>query len=216
MHQFIHKAKTIIIMHLKKSFKNLFSALLIISIFSLVSCGSNETNTASENSDTTTAVTSGVENKTSSSAEAILSGTQPDTTVTGTVSFNEDNGKVKMKLDITVPKKANQSVAVHIHEHGSCGDMGKEAHGHWNPTKMNHGKWGSAAFHSGDIGNVSLNAEGKGTLELETDLWSISGTDSTKNILNKAIIVHGGVDDFTTQPTGNAGSRIGCGVINKK
>jgi Cu-Zn family superoxide dismutase len=127
------------------------------------------------------------------------------------VSFNEDNGKVKMKLDITVPKKANQSVAVHIHEHGSCGDMGKEAHGHWNPTKMNHGKWGSAAFHSGDIGNVSLNAEGKGTLELETDLWSISGTDSTKNILNKAIIVHGGVDDFTTQPTGNAGSRIGCG-----
>ena len=216
MHQFIHKAKTIIIMHLKKSFKNLFSALLIISIFSLVSCGSNETNTANENSDTTTAVTSGVENEASNSAEAILSGTQPDTTVTGTVSFNEDNGKVKMKLDITVPKKANQSVAVHIHEHGSCGDMGKEAHGHWNPTKMNHGKWGSAAFHSGDIGNVSLNAEGKGTLELETDLWSISGTDSTKNILNKAIIVHGGVDDFTTQPTGNAGSRIGCGVINKK
>ena len=216
MHQFIHKAKTIIIMHLKKSFKNLFSALLIISIFSLVSCGSNETNTASENSDTTTAVTSGVENEASNGAEAILSGTQPDTTVTGTVSFNEDNGKVKMTLDITVPKKANQSVAVHIHEHGSCGDMGKEAHGHWNPTKMNHGKWGSAAFHSGDIGNVSLNAEGKGTLELETDLWSISGTDSTKNILNKAIIVHGGVDDFTTQPTGNAGSRIGCGVINKK
>ena len=216
MHQFIHKAKTIIIMHLKKSFKNLFSALLIISIFSLVSCGSNETNTANENSDTTTAVTSGVENEASNSAEAILSGTQSDTTVTGTVSFNEDNGKVKMMLDITVPKKANQSVAVHIHEHGNCGDMGKEAHGHWNPTKMNHGKWGSAAFHSGDIGNVSLNAEGKGTLELETDLWSISGTDSTKNILNKAIIVHGGVDDFTTQPTGNAGSRIGCGVINKK
>jgi len=216
MHQFIHKAKTIIIMHLKKSFKNLFSALLIISIFSLVSCGSNETNTASENSDTTTAVTSGVENEASNGAEAILSGTQPDTTVTGTVSFNEDNGKVKMTLDITVPKKANQSVAVHIHEHGSCGDMGKEAHGHWNPTKMNHGKWGAAAFHSGDIGNVNLNAEGKGTLELETDLWSISGTDSTKNILNKAIIVHGGVDDFTTQPTGNAGSRIGCGVINKK
>ena len=203
-------------MHLKKSFKNPLPALLIISVFSLVSCGSNETNTASENSDTTSVVTSSVENEASNSAEAILSGTQSDTTVTGTVSFSENNGKVKMMLDITVPKKANQSVAVHIHEHGSCGDMGKEAHGHWNPTKMNHGKWGSAAFHSGDIGNVDLNAEGKGTLELETDLWSVSGTDTTKNILNKAIIVHGGVDDFTTQPTGNAGSRIGCGVINKK
>ena len=203
-------------MHLKNSLKTLLFTLLVISIFSLVSCGSNETNTTSEDSDTTTAVTPGVENESSNSAEAVLSGTQPDTTVTGTVSFNEDNGKVKMTLDITVPKKANQSVAVHIHEHGSCGDMGKDAHGHWNPTKMNHGKWGSAAFHSGDIGNVDLNAEGKGTLELETDLWSISASDSTKNILNKAIIVHGGVDDFTTQPTGNAGSRIGCGVINKK
>ena len=203
-------------MHLKNSLKTLLFALLVISIFSLVSCGSNETNTTSEDSDTTTAVTPGVENESSNAAEATLTGTQPDTTVTGTVSFNEDNGKVKMTLDITVPKKANQSVAVHIHEHGSCGDMGKDAHGHWNPTKMNHGKWGSAAFHSGDIGNVDLNAEGKGTLELETDLWSISASDSTKNILNKAIIVHGGVDDFTTQPTGNAGSRIGCGVINKK
>ena len=203
-------------MHLKKSFKNILSPLFVISVFNLVSCGSNETNTTSENSDTTTVATSSVENEVSSSAEAILSGTQADTTVTGTVNFNENNGKVKMTLDITVPKKANQSVAVHIHEHGSCGDMGKEAHGHWNPTKMNHGKWGSASFHSGDIGNVDLNAEGKGTLELETDLWSVSGSDSTKNILNKAIIVHSGVDDFTTQPTGNAGSRIGCGVINKK
>ena len=213
--KFIHKLKTII-MYSKKSFKNPLSALLVLSVFTLASCGSNETNTANENSDTTSVVTSSVENEASNSAEAVLSGTQPDTTVTGTVSFSENNGKVKMMLDITVPKKANQSVAVHIHEHGSCGDMGKEAHGHWNPTKMNHGKWGSAAFHSGDIGNVALNAEGKGTLELETDLWSVSGTDTTKNILNKAIIVHGGVDDFTTQPTGNAGSRIGCGVINKK
>ena len=201
-------------MHLKISFKNLLSAFLPLSAFILVSCGGNETSTANENSDTTT-VTSTVENETGTKAEAVLNGTQPDTTVTGKASFSEDNGKIKMTLDLTVPKKANQSVAVHIHEHGSCGDMGKEAHGHWNPTKMNHGKWGSASFHSGDIGNIDLNAEGKGTLELETDLWSISGTDSTKNILNKAIIVHGGVDDFTTQPTGNAGSRIGCGVINK-
>ena len=201
-------------MHLKTSFKNLLSAFLPLSVLILVSCGSNETSTANESSDTTT-VTSTVENEAGTKAEAVLNGTQPDTTVSGKASFTEDNGKVKMTLDLTVPKKANQSVAVHIHEHGSCGDMGKEAHGHWNPTKMNHGKWGSASFHSGDIGNVDLNAEGKGTLELETDLWSISGTDTTKNILNKAIIVHGGVDDFTTQPTGNAGSRIGCGVINK-
>lgn len=201
-------------MHLKISFRNIFPAFFAMSAFALVSCGSNETSTADEKSDTTT-VTDKVENETNATAEAVLSGTQQDTTVTGTVRFTEDDGKIKMTLDITIPKKANSSVAVHIHEHGNCGDMGKEAHGHWNPTKENHGKWGSAPFHRGDIGNVDLNAEGKGSMELETDLWSISGSDTTKNILNKAIIVHGGKDDFTTQPTGNAGSRIGCGVINK-
>ena len=104
---------------------------------------------------------------------------------------------------------------MHIHEHPGCGDNGKDAHGHWNPTHVNHGKWGSDAFHSGDIGNVELDGEGKGTRELETDRWSIGG-DSTTNILNRSIIVHGGVDDFKTQPTGNAGNRIGCGIINRK
>lgn len=203
-------------MHLKTSIKNFSTAIIAISAFAIVSCGNNETNGSDAGGDTiTNAATPPNGSESGGSAEAILSGTQPDTTVTGSVKFNEDNGKVKMTLDITVPKKANQSVAVHIHEHGDCSDMGKGAHGHWNPTKTSHGKWGSASFHRGDIGNVELNEEGKGTLELETDLWSISGSDSTKNIINRAIIVHGGVDDFKTQPTGNAGSRIGCGVIKK-
>ena len=117
-----------------------------------------------------------------------------------------------MVLDISVPTKAGKEVAVHIHEHGDCGDKGNMAHGHWNPTNANHGKWGSAAFHAGDIGNVKLDGTGKGSLNLETELWSIGGS-ADKNILGKAIIVHGGVDDYKTQPTGNAGSRIGCGVI---
>lgn len=146
-------------------------------------------------------------------AEAILSGTYPDTTVSGTAKFEtEKNGKVKMILNITVAAKAGKSVAVHIHEHGDCGDTGKMAHGHWNPTNAQHGKWGVGSFHSGDIGNVKLDAKGKGTLTLETDLWTLGGK-ADKNILNKSIIVHGGVDDYTSQPAGNAGTRIGCGVI---
>lgn len=145
-------------------------------------------------------------------AEAVLSGTYPDTTVTGKVTFDTANGKVKMKLEITVPLKANKSVAVHIHEHGDCGDTGKMAHGHWNPRNANHGKWGSESFHLGDIGNVKLDGKGKGSSTLVTDLWTLGGSPSS-NILGKSIIVHGGVDDFKTQPTGNAGTRIGCGVI---
>jgi Cu-Zn family superoxide dismutase len=145
-------------------------------------------------------------------AQATLSGTKPDTTVNGTVQFDADGDKVKMKLEITVPKKAGQSVAVHIHAMADCGDMGKGAGGHWNRTNKSHGKWGSADFHSGDIGNINLDAAGKGTLELETDLWSLGG-DASKNILDKSIIVHSGVDDYTSQPSGNSGERIGCGVI---
>jgi superoxide dismutase, Cu-Zn family len=146
-------------------------------------------------------------------AEAKLSGTYADTTVDGTIKFDSDSaGKVKMTLAITIPKKAGKSVALHIHEHGNCGDTAKLAHGHWNPTNAQHGKWGSGSFHLGDIGNVKLNAQGKGTMTLTTDLWTLGGKPD-KNILGKAMIVHGGADDYKTQPTGNAGSRIGCGVI---
>lgn len=147
-------------------------------------------------------------------AEAVLSGTKPDTTVSGTVQFTQSGNRVTMKLKISVPKKANQSVAVHIHEHGDCGDMGKMAHGHWNPTNQKHGKWGSASFHSGDIGNINLDASGNGSLTITSDLWSLGGDEKT-NILDRSIIVHSGVDDYTSQPSGNSGERIGCGVIKK-
>ena len=99
-----------------------------------------------------------------------------------------------------------------LHEHPDCGDNGNASHGHWNPTHSPHGKWGVDSFHLGDIGNVQLDAQGKGTMEMSTDLWTL-GSDTTSSVLNTAIIVHSGVDDYKTQPTGKAGSRIGCGVI---
>jgi superoxide dismutase, Cu-Zn family len=149
-------------------------------------------------------------------AEAIISGTKSDTALNGMALFTQEgDGKVRLDLSINTPLMANRSVAVHIHEHGDCGDAGKNTHGHWNPTGKQHGKWGTGEFHSGDIGNVTLDSNGKGTTTIETDLWSIGG-DGTKNILNKAIIVHSGVDDYTSQPAGNAGSRIGCGLVEKK
>ena len=201
--------------HLKPSLRNFCWAVVVLAASLFVSCNNSQSDVTGEHDDSTTTNNSqdGETANTAAMAEAVISGTHPDTTASGTVRFEEDNGKVKMTLDIQIPRMANKTVAVHIHEHGACGDMGKEAHGHWNPTNAKHGKWGSGDFHRGDIGNVDLNGEGRGTMEMETDLWSISGSDTTKNILNRAIIVHGGKDDFTTQPTGNAGSRLGCGVI---
>lgn len=204
-------------MYTSTSLVRLFTLNLLLFSAVLFSCNSStETDTINSDADTITTTQNASEESLMASvkAEVILSGTYTDTTLSGNATFEDMNGKVKMILNITVPAKANQSVAVHIHEHGACGDMGKEAHGHWNPTDKQHGKWGSASFHSGDIGNVELDKDGKGSMEMETDLWTIGG-DSTTNILTRALIVHGGVDDYKTQPTGDAGNRIGCGVINK-
>lgn len=149
-------------------------------------------------------------------AEAIISATNPEIAIEGNLRFTQvENGETKMVLNISVPSKANESVAVHIHEHGMCGNGGGDAHGHWNPTGSAHGKWGEGEYHSGDIGNISLNAAGKGTYVLSTEKWSINGDEKT-DITGKAIIVHTGTDDYTSQPAGNAGARIGCGVITLK
>jgi Cu-Zn family superoxide dismutase len=126
-----------------------------------------------------------------------------------------DDGKVKMDLEINYPERADSTVAVHFHEHGDCGNKGENAHGHWNPTNEAHGKWGAAAYHSGDIGNIELDSKGHGKVSITSDRWNVTDND-VSNIIGRGIIVHGGTDDYTTQPTGNSGPRVGCGVIVKK
>ena len=105
--------------------------------------------------------------------------------------------------------------AIHIHEKADCSSIdGKSAGGHWNPTFKNHGKWGDeGGYHKGDIGNFEIDESGDGKIIMETNEWCIGCEDDTKNILGKAIIVHQGTDDFTSQPSGAAGARIICGGI---
>lgn len=198
-----------------KKFKKFINYVFVPVLFSffLIACNDNKQETTEEKM--VTKDSTDMESDKAYEAMATLSATESDTALNGTVEFVVQNGKVKMSLNISVPKMANKSVAVHLHEMGNCGDMGKDAHGHWNPTDKQHGKWGSGNFHAGDIGNISLNAQGEGSMELETDLWTIGG-DAKTDILDKSVIVHSGKDDFTSQPAGNAGSRIGCGVIRRK
>lgn len=145
-------------------------------------------------------------------AKATLNSTTQNENI-GTVKFYSlADGKIKMDLELNFAAKADSTVAVHFHEHGDCGNMGENTHGHWNPTKEAHGKWGSANYHSGDIGNIKLDDKGHATLSITTDRWNTNEGD-VKNIIGRGIIVHGGTDDYTTQPTGNSGPRVGCGVI---
>ncbi len=133
--------------------------------------------------------------------------------VSGNVTFTEEDGNVTMKANLT--GLAEGEHAIHIHEKADCSsDDGKSSGGHWNPTGQPHGKWGDeAGYHKGDIGNFNANAEGMAEVTKTTDEWCIGCDDENKNIMGKAIIVHEGVDDFTSQPSGAAGTRISCGGI---
>src|SRR5262249_26281263 len=115
-----------------------------------------------------------------------------------------EKGK-EITFKIEVEKAPPGEHAVHLHEKGDCSSPdGKSAGGHWNPTNAPHGQWGHDGHHLGDIGNVVVAADGKGTLTLTTDKWSW-GTGEPNDIAGKGIIIHEKVDDFKTQPTGNAG-----------
>lgn len=134
--------------------------------------------------------------------------------VTGTATFVEKNGKVTFVAKIAGLKPGLH--AIHIHEKSDCSAAdGSSAGGHWNPTFKKHGKWGDAEHHKGDIGNFTADEKGNGTITMTTDEWCIGCGDASKDILGKGLIVHQGVDDFVTQPTGNAGGRVACTAIIK-
>jgi len=108
--------------------------------------------------------------------------------------------------------------AIHIHETADCSsEDGKSTGGHWNPTFQPHGEWGSKdGYHLGDIGNFIADGNGHGMVLFTTDLWCLGCENEKKNLYGKAVIVHQGIDDFVSQPSGNAGSRISCvGIIKE-
>lgn len=131
--------------------------------------------------------------------------------VTGMATFTQIGETVMVHIEIKNASPGQHGV--HIHENGDCSSPdGKSAGGHWNPTNVAHGKWGEGEFHLGDIGNIDVGEDGIGVIELSTELWEI-GTGSIYDVVGKGMIVHADADDFTSQPSGNAGARIGCGVI---
>ena len=133
-----------------------------------------------------------------------------DSNVTGTITFSEDDDQVLMNAVFTGLTPGSH--AIHLHEFSDCSSPdGKSTGGHWNPTFEDHGAWGNeTGFHRGDIGNFEANENGEATISFETNLWCINCDDETKNIVGKAVIVHQGQDDFVSQPSGAAGSRVSC------
>jgi len=99
----------------------------------------------------------------------------------------------------------------HVHEFGDCSSPeGMSAGGHFNPDKEKHGGPHAAQRHVGDLGNIEADENGKAVIKMMDSLVKLHGPHS---VIGRAIIVHAKADDLATDPTGNAGGRVGCGVI---
>jgi superoxide dismutase, Cu-Zn family len=133
----------------------------------------------------------------------------------GTAVFTEVSGGVRILLEAKgLPPGAK---GVHIHEVGNCDPpQFTSAGAHFNPDKKQHGTMNPQGPHAGDLPNITIAADGTGRLETMTNRVSLgSGTTSVFDADGSAIVIHAGPDDFLTDPTGNSGGRIACGVIKK-
>jgi Cu-Zn family superoxide dismutase len=141
-------------------------------------------------------------------AVAMLDPTEGNDT-RGTIHFEQTANGVKVTVEVT-GLAPNTSHGFHIHEKGDCSAPdASSAGGHYAPNGNPHGLPPDPKRHAGDMGNITSDANGKATMEATFDNFSLSG-DSP--VLGRAVIVHQNKDQGT-QPTGDAGGRIACGVI---
>ncbi len=150
------------------------------------------------------------------SAEVKASATiesKSDSTVTGSISFTMKGDKIWVEAKLTGLTPGEHGF--HVHEKGDCSSPdGKSAGGHFNPASVDHGGPDMELHHAGDLGNIVANAEGVAEMkvELPTSFLSLDAK-ADNNIIDRAVVVHGGTDDMKSQPSGAAGPRVGCGVV---
>ena len=129
--------------------------------------------------------------------------------VEGMIWFTQQGNHVEISGEITGLTPGLH--AFHIHEFGDCSSPdGMSAGGHYNPTGMKHGSPEHGERHVGDLGNIRADDNGKAAIDIKDTLVQLHGPHS---IIGRAVIVHADPDDFKSQPAGNAGARIACGVV---
>lgn len=144
------------------------------------------------------------------SAFATIQG-RADTTVSGHATFVERHGGVQ--VTILLEGASPGWHATHVHEHGDCSsDDFTSAGGHFNPGGHAHGAPHAPEHHAGDLGNMWVNEDGSGYHTVFMPELTVA--DGDHSVRGRSIIVHEKADDLVSQPTGDAGGRIGCGVID--
>lgn len=129
----------------------------------------------------------------------------------GTLSFTALDRGVRIKADIEGLSPGQHGF--HIHAQGDCSAPdASSAGGHFNPTDAEHGAPDDETHHAGDLGNIEADATGRVMLDREFPFLTLSGENG---ILGKAVVVHAGQDDLESQPAGDSGPRVACGVIRE-
>lgn len=133
----------------------------------------------------------------------------------GLARFTEgDNGLVR--VDVEVSGISPGLHGIHIHKTGNCSPTFASAGDHYNPLGKKHGLSNPGGAHAGDLPNLEVNDAGVGRLNATTDLVTISAGPTTLfDSDGSALVIHAGADDQVTDPAGNSGDRIACGVIKK-
>jgi Cu-Zn family superoxide dismutase len=133
----------------------------------------------------------------------------------GTAQLTQVGGVVRIVLDARgLPPGLH---AVHVHAVGKCDPPDFSTAGqHFNPTNKQHGALNPQGSHAGDLPNLNVGPDGSGRLETATEQITLgTGATSIWDADGSALVIHAAPDDFTTDPTGNAGARIACGVVTK-
>lgn len=131
--------------------------------------------------------------------------------VSGSMHFSEHHGMVRMRGTVR-GLEANSEHGFHVHEKGDCSAAdAASAGGHFNPGNTAHGAASAALHHAGDL--PSLKADAQGVASIDVTVSGVTLGEGPTSIKGRSLVVHGKPDDFTTQPSGNAGPRVACGVI---
>jgi Cu-Zn family superoxide dismutase len=134
------------------------------------------------------------------------------TATQGTVTFTQRGDKVLVKADVTgLPP--NTEHGFHVHDKGDCSAPdAMSAGGHFNPSGQQHGSMSAPGHHhAGDMDNLKADASGRAQASFE--LTEVTVAPGPNSVVGRAVVVHKDPDDYKTQPTGNSGGRIACGVI---
>lgn len=132
--------------------------------------------------------------------------------VTGRAVFTQLPGNAGTRCQIWIEHATPGTHGLHLHEKGDCSAPdAMSAGGHFNASGNPHAAPVDARRHNGDLGNIEIGPDGKGQLDETSNLLTVA--PGPNSVVGKAVIFHEKADDLTTQPTGAAGARFGCGVV---